>query len=118
MALEDLSLDATASIEDVEKALDQLLLQERVVDAKLELLLDPKNQPDLSSLTTLQASLHIDDQILLLGERIGPTAQTASRLSDRVKRLDIEQARVKECLKYVEDVQELKVQDHTHSAYD
>jgi len=102
-------LDGVASIEDVERILDQLLLQEAEVDAKLELLLDPNNQPDLTALTTLQSTGAIEEEIIQLNERIGPTAETASGLSERVKKLDIEQARLKESLKYVEDVQELKV---------
>jgi hypothetical protein len=109
MVSEIKDLDAVVSIEGVEKILDQLLGQEAAVDAKLEGLLDPNDQPDLTSLTTLRSTLHIEDQISQLNERIDPIAETASGLSARVKKLDIEQARVKECLKYVEDVQELKV---------
>jgi flagellar biosynthesis chaperone FliJ len=104
-----IDLDRATSVEDVERLLDELLLQEAEVDTKLENLLDPNNQPDLTALTTLQSSLHIEDQISRLNERIGPAAETASGLTERVKKLDLEQARVKECLKYVEDVQELKV---------
>ena len=102
-------LDTAASVEDVERILDELLQQETSVDAKLATLLDASNQPDLSSLTSLQSTLHIQDQISHLNDRIGPAAETAHGLSERVKKLDIEQARVKESLKYVEDVQELKV---------
>jgi conserved oligomeric Golgi complex subunit 4 len=109
MATDTADLDAVASVENVERILDELLLQEAEVDARLQNLLDPNNQPDLTSLTTLQHALEIDEQISLLNERIGPTAQTANGLSERVKKLDIEQARAKESLKYVEDVQELKV---------
>jgi conserved oligomeric Golgi complex subunit 4 len=109
MATEVRELDAVASVEDVLHILDELLLQEAAVDAKLESLLDPNNQLDLIALTTLQSTVNIEEQILQLNERIGPTAETASGLSDRVKKLDIEQARIKESLKYVEDVQELKV---------
>ena len=109
MTTEEIDLDAIASIQDVEAILDKLLLEEAEVDAKLEHLLNPNNQPDLTSLTTLQSSITIQDLLFQLNERIGPVAETASSLSERVKKLDIEQARVKECLKYVEDVQELKV---------
>ena len=109
MAPKKEDLDGVASIEDVERILDQLLLQEAEVDAKLELLLHPNNQPDLTALTTLQSTGAIEEEIIQLNERIGPAAETASGLSERVKKLDIEQARVKESLKYVEDVQELKV---------
>lgn len=109
MATDAADLDAVASIENVERILDKLLVQEAEVDTKLQHLLDPNNQPDLTSLTTLQHVLEIDGQISQLNEKIGPTAQTANSLSERVKKLDIEQARVKESLKYVEDVQELKV---------
>jgi conserved oligomeric Golgi complex subunit 4 len=104
-----MNLDEATSVEDIERLLDRLLAQEAAVDAKLEQLLDANNQPDLTALNKLQSSLQIDEQIAQLNSRIGPTADTASRLSERVKKLDIEQARVKECLKYVEDVQELKV---------
>jgi conserved oligomeric Golgi complex subunit 4 len=102
-------LDTAASVEDVERILDELLAEETSVDAKLATLLDPSNQPDLSSLTSLQSTLRIQDQISHLNDSIGPAAETAHGLSERVKKLDIEQARVKESLKYVEDVQELKV---------
>jgi len=109
MALHKKDLDAAGSLEDIQNILDELLLQEAQVDAKLDSLLDPDNQPELTCLTTLQSTLHIGEQIAQLHERIDPTAETAARLSERVRKLDIEQARVKESLKYVEDVQELKV---------
>jgi hypothetical protein len=109
MDSEEFALDTVASVEDVEKLLDRLLRHESFVDDKLEQILDPSNQPDLTALTTIQSSLKVDEQVSQLRDRIGPSADTAIALSERVKKLDIEQARVKECLKYVEDVQELKV---------
>ena len=102
-------VDTATSVEDVERILDELLEQEAAVDARLATLLDPSNQPYLSPLTSFQRTLHIGEQISQLNDRIGPAAETAHSLSDRVKKLDVEQARVKESLKYVEDVQELKV---------
>ena len=114
MASKAINLESATLVEDVERLLDELLLQEAQVDTKLETLLDPDNQPDLTALTTLESSLDIEAQILQLNERIGPAAETASGLSQRVKKLDLEQARVKESLKYVEDVQELKV--HSQSS--
>ena len=102
-------LDAVASVDDVEKLLDELLSQEKEINDKLDHLLNANNQPDLTALEHIQSSLHVDDQIARLWDKIGPTAETASGLSERVKKLDLEQARVKECLKYVEDVEELKV---------
>jgi Ca2+-transporting ATPase len=115
MASGTIEMDNATSVEDVERLLDELLLQEAEIDTKLENLLDPNNQPDLTALTTLQDSLHIEEQVSQLNERIGPAAETANGLSERVKKLDLEQARVKECLKYVEDVQELKVYYHSQS---
>ena len=109
MASKSIDLDTATSVEDVERILDELLSQEACVDAKLEKLLDPSNQPDVTSLTSLQSTLDIQDQIQEINDRVGPAAETAHGLSERVKKLDIEQARVKESLKYVEDVQELKV---------
>jgi hypothetical protein len=109
MNYSDPRLDVVSSIEDVEKLLDNLLLREQQVDAQLEQLLEASAQPDLTALEQIQSSLYIEDQISQLWDKIGHTAETASGLSERVKRLDLEQARVKECLKYVEDVQELKV---------
>ena len=109
MTTEEADLDAVASIQDVEAILDKLLLEEAEVDAKFEHLLNPNNQPDLTPLLTLQSSVAIHDPLSQLNERIGPVSETASSLSERVKKLDIEQARVKESLKYVEDVQELQV---------
>ena len=55
MTTEEIDLDAIASIQDVEAILDKLLLEEAEVDTKLEHLLNPNNQPDLTSLTTLQS---------------------------------------------------------------
>ena len=109
MATDWNELDKVASVEDVEVLLDKLLAQEAQVDAKLENLVAPNNQPDVTPLTTLQSSISIQEQISQLNELIRPAAETASGLSQRVKKLDIEQARVKECLNYVQDVQELKV---------
>lgn len=109
MTTEETDLDAVASIQDVEAILDKLLLEESQVDAKFEHLLNPNNQPDLTPLLTLQSSAAIQDLLSQLNRRIGPVSETANSLSERVKKLDIEQARVKECLKYVEDVQELQV---------
>jgi len=109
MASTSVELEMATSIEDVERILEELLAQEAAIDAKLETLLDPSNQPDVTPLASLQSSLDIQDQIQQLNDRIGPAAETAHGLSERVKKLDIEQARVKESLKYVEDVQDLKV---------
>ena len=109
MTFEEKDTNALASIEDAEKLLDQLLLREVEIDAQLEHLLNPHNQPDIIALTSLQSTVNIEEQLLQLNDRIFPAAETASGLSERVKKLDIEQARVKESVKYVEDVQELKV---------
>jgi hypothetical protein len=111
---EAIDLDTAVSLEDVENLLTALLLHETSLDVKLEALLDPKNQPDLTSLSTIQSSLQIEDQISKLKDRIGPAAKVANSLSESVKKLDLEQARVTECLKYVEDVQELKVPSITY----
>ena len=102
------NVDTAASVEDVERILDQLLSHEAALDARLVTLLDPSNQPFLNPLASFR-SLHIGEQISRLNERVGPAAETAHSLSERVRKLDIEQSRVKESLKYVEDVQELKV---------
>lgn len=117
MASKSIDLDTATSVEDVERILDELLSQEASIDAKLEQLLDPSNQPDVTSLTSLQSTLDIQDQIQEINDRVGPAAETAHGLSERVKKLDIEQARVKESLKYVEDVQELKVHPPPSSLY-
>ena len=109
LELLDLDLDTASTVEDVQRILDDLLAQEARIDAKLESLLDPNNQPDLTPLTTLQNSMQIEEQLVKLHEKVGPAAKTAKQLSERVAKLDLELARVKECLKYVEDVQELKV---------
>ena len=109
MALIRQELEKAASVQDVTRILDELLAQEAAVDAKLDGLLDDWNQPDSSALMGIQASGDIEGPIVELLEKVGPTAETASALSERVRRLDIEQARIKESLKYVEDVQALKV---------
>jgi Conserved oligomeric Golgi complex subunit 4, N-terminal len=103
-------LASIASLADAHRLLDDLLRQEGEIDSVLEGLVDPGNQPsDLSSITPLQTALQLDEMLRVLHGKIDPTAETAYMLSERVKKLDLEQARVKECLKYVEDVQELKV---------
>ena len=102
-------VEGVVSCEDAERLLDRLLLEEADIDRRLEHLLTPEAQPNLTFLATLQSSLQIEEQLSQLCERIDPAAKTANGLSERVRRLDMEQGRVKECLKYVEDVQELKV---------
>jgi conserved oligomeric Golgi complex subunit 4 len=109
MDSEQQELDTVSTVEEVERLLDRLQRHESSLDARLEHLLDPDNQPDLSALTTAQSSLKVDEQVSQLKGRIEPAADTANALSERVRKLDLEQARVKESLKYVEDVQELKV---------
>jgi hypothetical protein len=109
MAFDGGALNAVASTKDAEALLDRLLVQEADVDSRLEHLLILETQPDLKFLHTLQSSLHIQQQLTQLCDQINPAAVTANGLSERVRKLDVEQGRVKECLKYVEDVQELKV---------
>ena len=111
-------LDAIVRLEDAESLLDRLRIHETDVDTRLEHLLVPETQPDLTFLLTLQSSLQIDQQLSQLGERIVPAAEAADGLSERVRKLDVEQGRVKECLKYVEDVQELKVSKRCCAAND
>lgn len=115
MTFDSSGLNAVASTNDAETLLDRLLVQEADLDSRLEHLLTPETQPDLNFLHTLQSSLHIQQQLAQLGNQVDPAAVTANGLSERVRKLDMEQARVKECLKYVEDVQELKV---SKSRYD
>jgi conserved oligomeric Golgi complex subunit 4 len=102
-------LDSASSVSEIEEILNGLLKQESALDASLASLASPANQPDISALTSLDTSLQISAQISQLSGRLFPASETAVRLSERVRRLDVEQARVKESLKYVEDVQELKV---------
>lgn len=109
MTVDSTFLEDVVCLEDAKSLLDQLRVQEADVDTKLEHLLFPDTQPDLTFLLTLQSSSQIDQQLPQLGECIDPAAETADGLSERVRKLDVEQGRVKECLKYVEDVQELKV---------
>ena len=109
MALIRKDLEKAASVQDVTRILGELLAQEAAVDAKLGVLMDNLNQPDASALMSIRESGDIEGVVAELFERVGPTAETASALSERVRRLDMEQARVKESLKYVEDVQVLKV---------
>ena len=109
MTFDSSILDTVVSTKDAEALLDRLLLQEANVDSRLEHLLIPETQPDLTFLLTLQSSLHIQQQLSQLCDQIDPAAETANGLSERVRKLDMEQGRAKECLKYVQDVQELKV---------
>jgi hypothetical protein len=109
MALIRKDLEKAASVQDVTRILEELLAHEAAVDDRLTVLMDNLNQPDSSALMGIRESGDIEGAIAELFERVGPTAETASALSERVRRLDVEQARVKESLKYVEDVQVLKV---------
>lgn len=109
MAREEDYLTIASSITEIEELLKALEIENAQIDSKLEALLDPTAQPDIGPLTNIQSSLHFENQILNLKQQIGPTAQTAYELKESVAKLDLEQARVTECLKYVEDVQELKV---------
>jgi hypothetical protein len=109
MTFDSSCAEGAVSSKEAEALLDRLLLQEAEIDTRLEQHLIPDSQQDLASLLKLQDSLQIEQYLLLLSERVGPAAETAIGLSERVRKLDTEQGRVKECLKYVEDVQELKV---------
>ena len=107
-----LSMPEAASVADVEATLALLSQQESRVNARLETLLAAQNDlsRDLGRLDLLRAN--IGSQAVstrsISRNMLSEAASTARRISGAVKRVDLEQARVKSTLEVVEQVAELK----------
>ena len=107
-----LSICEAASLAEVEATLALLSEQESRVTARLESLLATQNDlsRDLGRLGLLRANIGsqaISTRSISHG-MLSEAASTATRISGAVKRLDLEQARVKSTLEVVEQVAELK----------
>ena len=107
-----LSMREAASVADVEATLALLSQQESRVTARLKTLLAAQNDlsRDLGRLDLLRAN--IGSQAVstrsISRNMLSEAASTARRISGAVKRVDLEQARVKSTLEVVEQVAELK----------
>lgn len=101
-----------STIAELHAALDHLNVQETLVNKRLEALLS--TQQELThSLTRLDiVRAHLGTQVVaarsLSNNMLSGAATTANRVSSAVKRLDIEQSRVKATLEVVDQVAELK----------
>ena len=107
-----LSMCEAATLSDVEDTLALLSEQESRVAARLEILLATQKDlsRDLGRLDLLRANLGsqaVSSRSISNG-MLSEAASTARRISGAVKRVDLEQARVKSTLEVVEQVAELK----------
>ncbi|CAG8626693.1 46549_t:CDS:10 [Gigaspora margarita] len=110
----DLSLSYLKSlknVEDIQECLRILDLEENQVDANLDELLEkgPQLETELDKLKILGPQLDtLLSQAASLLNTINATSTVAERISAQVRQLDLEQSRVQQTIKEVEDVQELK----------
>ncbi|KAH7329018.1 calcium-transporting P-type ATPase [Stachybotrys elegans] len=110
------SLDDATSEAEVRAALAALHVRESAVTSRLDALVASQAElsRDLGRLDLLRAGLGAQ---VIAARSIGnnmlsTTAETAGRLSDRVKELDLEKSRVEDTLGVVEQVAELKACVH------
>lgn len=106
------SIDSCTTVAELQAALSHLNAQETLVTKRLETLLSTQAEltNSLARLDIIRA--HLGTQVVaarsLSNSMLSPAAATANRVSSAVKRLDIEQSRVKATLEVVEQVAELK----------
>lgn len=107
-----LSIHQVNSIADIRATLTELAKQESKVTARLEALIATQKDlsRDLGRLDILRASLgpYAMSTRSIGNDMFFDAASTARRISTAVRRLDLEQARVKSTLSVVEQVAELK----------
>jgi conserved oligomeric Golgi complex subunit 4 len=100
------------SISDIKAALSSLHAREATVTARLDSLLSSQKefQRELGRLDILRAHLSSQTNTTrsISNGMLSEASSTASRISGAVKRLDLEQSRVKATLEVVEQVAELK----------
>ncbi|KAL1916355.1 uncharacterized protein VTP21DRAFT_5972 [Calcarisporiella thermophila] len=98
-------------VDDIQECLRLLDEEETQIDADLDELLNSRLvlEEELDRLDVLRPSIGTmrDNASKLLGP-IGDTSKLAEKISEKVRVLDLEQSRVKECIKLVDDVRELK----------
>ncbi|CAI2173654.1 2334_t:CDS:10 [Funneliformis geosporum] len=105
-------LKSLTNIEDIQECLRLLDLEENQIDLNLDELLEsrPKLESELDKLEILRPQLGtLHTQAANLLNIINGTSSVAERISAQVRQLDLEQIRVQESIKQVEDVQELKL---------
>ncbi|CAG8628414.1 3762_t:CDS:10 [Funneliformis mosseae] len=105
-------LKSLTNIEDIQECLRLLDLEENQIDLNLDELLEsrPKLESELDKLEVLRPQLGtLHTQAANLLNIINGTSSVAERISAQVRQLDLEQIRVQESIKQVEDVQELKL---------
>ncbi|CAG8484778.1 5249_t:CDS:10 [Diversispora eburnea] len=104
-------LKSLTNIEDIQECLRILDLEENQVDLNLDEILDkrPQLENELDKLKVLRPQLGtLHSQAADLLNIINGTSNVAERISAQVRQLDLEQSRVQQTIKQVEDVQELK----------
>jgi len=105
-------VNSCTTIEELHAVLTHLTAQDAHIDSKLRTLLLKQSELEhsLTRLDLLRA--HLGTQVVaartLSNTMLSPAATTAQRVSSAVKRLDIEQSRVRATLEVVEKVAELK----------
>ncbi|RIA99525.1 COG4 transport protein [Glomus cerebriforme] len=105
-------LKSLTNIEDIQECLQLLDLEENQVDLNLDELLERRSklESELDKLEILRPQLGtLHTQAANLLNIINGTSSVAERISAQVRQLDLEQSRVQESIKLVEDVQELKL---------
>ncbi|CAB4493904.1 unnamed protein product [Rhizophagus irregularis] len=105
-------LKSLTNIEDIQECLQLLDLEENQVDNNLDELLERRSklESELDKLEVLRPQLGtLHTQAANLLNIINSTSLVAERISAQVRQLDLEQSRVQESIKLVEDVQELKL---------
>jgi conserved oligomeric Golgi complex subunit 4 len=104
-------LQSLTNIDDIQEYLRLLDLEENQVDIDLDSLLERRTylETELDKLETLRPQLGtLHSKAANLVKIINTTSQVAERISAQVRQLDLEQSRVQQTIKQVEDVQELK----------
>ncbi|KAG2180985.1 hypothetical protein INT43_008567 [Umbelopsis isabellina] len=99
------------NINDIKECLRNLDAEENAIDARLDRILDDKTRLEetiyqLSSMKPKLTKLKSDGSRMVT--IISGTSSLAERVSEKVRKLDLEQSRVKEAIRQVEEVQELK----------
>ncbi|GAA6000376.1 hypothetical protein JCM10207_007985 [Rhodosporidiobolus poonsookiae] len=96
---------------DIERHLSALTAQESTLDTRLTQLISSRTRLT-SQLKTLDALREvvggIQGEAEHMAREVGAVAQTAERVGAKVRGLDQEQSRVKECIEMVQAVQDLK----------
>ncbi|KAJ2995425.1 Golgi transport complex subunit 4 [Globomyces sp. JEL0801] len=99
-------------IEDIKKELELINDLETQLDDELESILNQKNSLKKTTIDLLQTArpdlgnLNKDTEELL--QRVDNTWKIAQGMSEKVRQLDREQSRVKDCLKILDCIQDLK----------